>query len=120
MPRDIAASWDVSLHPGVEQFATAGGEGKVKVISSAKETFGQELAALEATGKFGMAVEYVRASPYEYNDAPDGPRRSQSQGGNLLAVSSDTGYVTLFDAETGSLVSSFPGESPVGVSDRHT
>ncbi|BGP00872.1 WD repeat protein 61 [Rhodotorula toruloides] len=87
-----AASWDVSLHPGAPQFATAGGEGKVKVMSSAKETFGQELAALEATGKFGMAVEY-------------------SQGGNLLAVSSDTGYVTLFDAETGSLVSSFPAHS---------
>ncbi|GEM09320.1 WD repeat protein 61 [Rhodotorula toruloides] len=87
-----AASWDVSLHPGAEHFATAGGEGKVKVMSSAKATFGQELAALEATGKFGMAVEY-------------------SRGGNLLAVSSDTGYVTLFDAETGSLVSSFPAHS---------
>jgi WD40 repeat protein len=33
----------------------------------------------------------------------------QSISGSLLAVASETGYVSLFDAETGSLISSFPG-----------
>ena len=36
----------------------------------------------------------------------------QSKGGNLLAVATNAGYVTLFDAETGALISSFPGASP--------
>lgn len=38
---------------------------------------------------------------------------AQSKDGRLLAVASDTGYVTLFDAETGQLVSTFPGTSSV-------
>lgn len=38
---------------------------------------------------------------------------AQSKDGRLLAVASDTGYVTLFDAETGQLVSTFPGKSSV-------
>ncbi|BGP45514.1 Ski complex subunit Rec14 [Rhodotorula kratochvilovae] len=87
-----AASWDLSLNPRAGTMATAGGEGKVMVLSSAVDTFGDELAALEATGTFGTAVEY-------------------SKSGSLLAVASDTGYVTLFDAETGALVSSFPAHS---------
>lgn len=33
----------------------------------------------------------------------------QSISGSLLAVASETGYVSLFDAETGALISSFPG-----------
>ncbi|CEQ39246.1 SPOSA6832_00748, partial [Sporobolomyces salmonicolor] len=69
-----------------------GGEGRVRVLSAAMENFGEELATMEATGSFGSAIEY-------------------SNGGNLIAVATDTGYVTLFDAETGALVSTFPGPS---------
>ncbi|GJN88070.1 hypothetical protein Rhopal_001026-T1 [Rhodotorula paludigena] len=87
-----AATWDISLNPRAEHLATGGAEGKVIVMSSAVETFGDEIMALEATGTFATAVEY-------------------SLGGNLLAVASDTGYVTLFDAESGALVSSFPAHS---------
>ncbi|GAA5907371.1 hypothetical protein JCM8208_007167 [Rhodotorula glutinis] len=87
-----AASWDISLHPRAETMSTGGADGKVMVLSSAVDTFGDELAAPEAKGAFVTAVEY-------------------SKGGNLLAVASDAGYVTLFDAETGALISSFPAHS---------
>ncbi|GAA5885148.1 hypothetical protein JCM6882_007250 [Rhodosporidiobolus microsporus] len=87
-----AQSWGISLHPRTEVLATAGQSGCVKVLSASAEGFGEELAQLEATGSFGTAVEY-------------------SKGGNLLAVASETGYVSLFDAETGSLISSFPAHS---------
>lgn len=39
--------------------ATAGNEGKVKVLSAATEDFGDELASLEASGTFGSAIRYV-------------------------------------------------------------
>ncbi|GAA6006167.1 hypothetical protein JCM10207_000548 [Rhodosporidiobolus poonsookiae] len=87
-----AHSWAVSLHPRTEVLATAGQEGRARILSASAEGFGEELAVLEAAGSFGSAVEY-------------------SKGGNLLAVASESGYVTLFDAETGSLVSSFPAHS---------
>ncbi|TNY20074.1 WD40-repeat-containing domain protein [Rhodotorula diobovata] len=87
-----AASWDISLHPRTETMSTAGADGKVMVLSSAVDTFGDELASLEAKGTFITAVEY-------------------SKGGNLLAVASEAGYVTLFDAESGALISSFPAHS---------
>ncbi|GAA5924605.1 WD40 repeat domain-containing protein [Sporobolomyces koalae] len=87
-----AESWGLSLNPKAEILATAGNEGKVKVLSSSKEDFGDELATLEASGSFGSAVRY-------------------SNGGNLLAVATETGYATLFDSETGSLVSTFPAHS---------
>ncbi|GAA5952707.1 hypothetical protein JCM21900_000410 [Sporobolomyces salmonicolor] len=87
-----AESWGVSLSPKAAQLATAGGEGRVRVLSAAMENFGEELATMEATGSFGSAIEY-------------------SNGGNLIAVATDTGYVTLFDAETGALVSTFPAHS---------
>ncbi|GAA5929156.1 hypothetical protein JCM3775_006749 [Rhodotorula graminis] len=87
-----AASWDISLHPRAETMSTGGADGKVLVLSSAVDSFGDELATLEAKGSFVTAVEY-------------------SKGGNLLAVATDAGYVTLFDAETGSLISSFPAHS---------
>lgn len=35
----------------------------------------------------------------------------QSKSGSLLAVASDKGYVSVFDTESGTLVSSFPGAS---------
>ncbi|GAA5870756.1 hypothetical protein JCM16303_001578 [Sporobolomyces ruberrimus] len=87
-----AESWGLSLNPRQPVMATAGNEGKVKVLSAATEGFGDELASLEASGTFGSAIRY-------------------SNGGNLLAVASETGYVTLFDSETGSLVSTFPAHS---------
>ncbi|GAA6041299.1 hypothetical protein JCM8097_001326 [Rhodosporidiobolus ruineniae] len=87
-----ADSWDISLHPRTDVLATAGQEGRVRVMSAGAEGFGEELAAMEAAGSFGTAVEY-------------------SKSGSLLAVASETGYVTLFDAETGSLISSFPAHS---------
>lgn len=40
--------------------STAGADGKVMVLSSAVDTFGDELASLEAKGTFITAVEYVR------------------------------------------------------------
>lgn len=40
--------------------ATGGADGKVMVLSSAVDSFGDELAALEAKGSFVTAVEYVR------------------------------------------------------------
>jgi hypothetical protein len=55
-----AESWDVSLHPRTDILATAGQEGRVRVLSSSAENFGEELALLEAAGSFGTAVEYVR------------------------------------------------------------
>lgn len=55
-----AASWDISLHPRSEQMATAGDKGKVTIMSSAKDNFGEVISTLEATGTFGTAVEYVR------------------------------------------------------------
>lgn len=39
-------------------------------------------------------------------------KRPQSKGGNLLAVASDKGYVSLFDVESRTLVTSFPGALP--------
>ncbi|GAA5973304.1 hypothetical protein JCM11641_003064 [Rhodosporidiobolus odoratus] len=87
-----AESWGVSLHPRTEVLAAAGQEGRVRVLSASAEGFGEELASMEAAGSFGTAVEY-------------------SKGGNLLAVASESGYVSLFDAETGSLISSFPAHS---------
>ncbi|POY76022.1 hypothetical protein BMF94_0745 [Rhodotorula taiwanensis] len=98
-----AVSWDVSLHPRLEQMATAGDKGKVTIMSSAKDNFGEVLATLEATGTFGTAVEY--ASP---TLALRDPR---SKGGNLLAVASDKGYVSLFDVESRTLVTSFPAHT---------
>jgi WD40 repeat protein len=59
-------------------------------MSSDVETFGNELFTMTATGKFGTAVEY----------SPDG---------RFLAVATESGYVSLFDAQTGGLVSTFPG-----------
>ncbi|GAA5895201.1 WD40 repeat domain-containing protein [Sporobolomyces salmoneus] len=87
-----AESWGLSLNPRQEVMATAGNEGRVKVLWASTEDFGNELATLDASGQFGSAVRY-------------------SNGGNLLAVASETGYVTLFDSETGSLVSTFPAHS---------
>ena len=92
--------------------ATAGGEGKVKVMSAEEETFGQELMALDATGNFGSAVKYVstriRLSAHS-GCSSTASLTNQSKSGKLLAVASDTGYVTVFDSETGQLVSTFPG-----------
>ncbi|BGP18991.1 hypothetical protein JCM10213_009300 [Rhodosporidiobolus nylandii] len=87
-----AESWAVSLHPRTEVLATSGQEGTVRVLSASVEGFGEELAKMDAAGSFGTSVEY-------------------SKGGNLLAVASESGYVSLFDAETGSLISSFPAHS---------
>ncbi|GAA5850208.1 hypothetical protein JCM3766R1_006810 [Sporobolomyces carnicolor] len=87
-----AESWGLSLNPRQPVMATAGNEAKVKILSASTEDFGLELATLEASGSFGSAVRY-------------------SNGGNLLAVASETGYVTLFDSETGALVSTFPAHT---------
>ncbi|GAA5979770.1 hypothetical protein JCM10908_003038 [Rhodotorula pacifica] len=87
-----AASWDISLHPRLEQMATAGDKGKVTIMSSAKDNFGKVISTLEATGTFGTAVEY-------------------SKSGGLLAVASDKGYVSLFDSESGALISAFPAHT---------
>ncbi|GAA5954424.1 hypothetical protein JCM8115_004585 [Rhodotorula mucilaginosa] len=87
-----AASWDISLHPRSEQMATAGDKGKVTIMSSAKDNFGEVISTLEATGTFGTAVEY-------------------SKSGGLLAVASDKGYVSLFDSESGALVTAFPAHA---------
>ncbi|GAA5875290.1 hypothetical protein JCM8547_006890 [Rhodosporidiobolus lusitaniae] len=87
-----AEAWDVSLHPRTEILATAGQEGRVRVLSASADGFGEELALLDAAGSFGMAVEY-------------------SKSGSLLAAAGETGYVSLFDAETGTLISSFPAHS---------
>jgi hypothetical protein len=40
--------------------ATSGDKGKVTIMSSAKDNFGEVISTLEATGTFGTAVEYVR------------------------------------------------------------
>lgn len=48
--------------------ATAGDKGKVTIMSSAKENFGEVIGTLEATGTFGTAVEYVRAAVCEPSD----------------------------------------------------
>ena len=40
--------------------ATAGDKGKVTIMSSAKDNFGEVISTLEATGTFGTAIEYVR------------------------------------------------------------
>ncbi|KAM0787931.1 hypothetical protein ACM66B_006136 [Microbotryomycetes sp. NB124-2] len=87
-----AESWGVSLSPRSLHMATAGEKGKVKVMSSDTDTFGHTVANMEATGNFASVVQY-------------------SQSGRLLAVATDTGYVTLFDSETGQLVSTFPAHS---------
>ncbi|GAA6007866.1 hypothetical protein JCM11491_006517 [Sporobolomyces phaffii] len=87
-----AESWALSLHPTAPVVATAGNDAKVKVLNAAAEGFGDPLATYEASGTFGSAVRY-------------------SIGGGYLAVASDTGYVTLFDSQTGALVSTFPAHS---------
>ncbi|KAK4051306.1 Ski complex subunit Rec14 [Microbotryomycetes sp. JL221] len=90
----VISRFDMQGQPqGRKELGPAGGEGKVKVMSAeADEQFGQSLLDLEATGNFGSCVQY-------------------SQSGKLLAVASDTGYITLFDSETGQLVSTFPAHS---------
>ena len=69
--RTTAASWDISVHPRAETMATGGADGKVMVLSSAVDSFGDELAALEAKGSFVTAVEYVRPS-LSLTDLPSG------------------------------------------------
>jgi len=54
-----AESWGLSLNPRQAVMATAGNEGKVKVLSASTEDFGNELATLDASGSFGSAVRYV-------------------------------------------------------------
>lgn len=39
--------------------ATAGNEGKVRIMSSAVDNFGEEVMTMDATGTFGSSVEYV-------------------------------------------------------------
>ncbi|KAK4052127.1 Ski complex subunit Rec14 [Microbotryomycetes sp. JL201] len=90
--RTVAESWAVSLSPKSMHMVTAGDQAKVKIMSSSKDTFGEVVAAMEATGNFASVVQY-------------------SQSGRLIAVAADTGYVTLFDSETGQLVSTFPAHS---------
>lgn len=108
-----AETWSISLNPRNLHLATAGSEGRVRIISSAVENFGEELTSMDATGTFGSAVEYVSSARL----TPSARIRKltslslQSKDGRLLAVASDTGYVTLFDAETGQLVSTFPAHS---------
>lgn len=57
--RMAAETWDLSLHPKSLHLATAGLEAKVRVLSSAPENFGEELATMQASGTFGTTVEYV-------------------------------------------------------------
>lgn len=92
--------------------ATAGDKGKVTIMSSAKENFGEVISTLEATGTFGTAVEYV-GGPSEKGQGLMHIltyTESQSKSGGLLAVASDKGYVSLFDSESGALVTAFPGK----------
>ncbi|SCZ91935.1 BZ3500_MvSof-1268-A1-R1_Chr5-3g08230 [Microbotryum saponariae] len=86
-----AESWGVTIHPSAPNVATAGNEGKVRILSAAIDDFGTELVQMDAQGSFGSAIQY-------------------SQDGRYLAVGSETGYITLFDAQTGSLVATFPGQ----------
>ncbi|KAL8279858.1 hypothetical protein RQP46_007708 [Phenoliferia psychrophenolica] len=85
-------TWGLALHPRSLHLATSAGNATVRVMSSAVENFGEELTTMSATGNFGTSVEY-------------------SADGRFLAVASDTGHVSLFDASTGSLVSTFPAHS---------
>ncbi|KDE05882.1 hypothetical protein MVLG_03825 [Microbotryum lychnidis-dioicae p1A1 Lamole] len=90
-----AESWGVTIHPSAPNVATAGNEGKVRILSAAIDAFGTELVQMDAQGTFGSAIQY-------------------SQDGRYLAVGSETGYITLFDAQTGSLVATFPAHaSPI-------
>lgn len=65
---------------------------------------------MSATGTFGTSVEYVSAFTCR-GSLQKLIRISQSPDGRFLAVASDTGHVSLFDASTGSLVSAFPAHS---------
>ncbi|SCV72778.1 BQ2448_4315 [Microbotryum intermedium] len=90
-----AESWGVTIHPSAPNVATAGNEGKVRILSAAIDDFGTELVQMDAQGTFGSAIQY-------------------SQDGRYLAAGSETGYITLFDAQTGSLVATFPAHaSPI-------
>ncbi|KAK4701651.1 hypothetical protein P7C70_g4579, partial [Phenoliferia sp. Uapishka_3] len=85
-------TWGLALHPKSRHLATTAGNATVRIMSSDVENFGEELTTMEATGTFGTSIEY----------SPDG---------RFLAVASETGHVSLFDASTGSLVSTFPAHS---------
>jgi hypothetical protein len=54
-----AESWAVSIHPRTLHLATAGNEGKVKILSSAVDNFGEEIYAMDATGAFATTVNFV-------------------------------------------------------------
>lgn len=58
-----AESWAVSIHPKVPHFATAGNEGRVRILSTAVDNFGEEIYAMDATGAFATTVKFVSRAP---------------------------------------------------------
>lgn len=58
-----AETWGLALNPKSLHLATSGGKATVRVMSSAVETFGDELTTMAATGTFGTAIKYVRPQP---------------------------------------------------------
>lgn len=54
-----AESWGLSLHPTSLNLVTAGEEGKIRVMSSAIDNFGEVICRLEGRG-YLIAVCYVR------------------------------------------------------------
>ena len=89
-----AEAWSIAAHPSAEAelVAVSGSSARVRVLRSSVEGFGEQVHSLESRGKFAMCCAY----------SPDG---------TLLACGTDSGQVSVFDTQTGSLVQSFLGRS---------
>ena len=89
-----AEAWSIAAHPSAEAelVAVSGSSARVRVLRSSVEGFGEQVHSLESRGKFAMCCAY----------SPDG---------TLLACGTDSGQVSVFDTQTGSLVQSFLGPS---------
>ncbi|PPQ92751.1 hypothetical protein CVT25_003860, partial [Psilocybe cyanescens] len=82
-------SWSVSLHTGGDTYASTGGSGNVLIHSARPDNFGERISTLPSgRNKFGMFCSY----------SPDGRR---------VAMSSESGQIYIFDAESATLSFTF-------------
>ncbi|KZP09957.1 WD repeat-containing protein 61 [Athelia psychrophila] len=85
----VEPSWSVSLNPKGGTYASTGGSGSVTIHSAEASNFGERQATLSSgRTKFGMCCKY----------SPDGSR---------VALSTETGQIYIFDAQSSALLSTY-------------